>query len=155
MGCQTFTTMLDPSRPMADDRTPAERRAGLTPLTGTCMSGQVRFEVAAPLVGALYCHCTRCQRRSGTAFSMNRGHGSGLVPGRRRRRSDRFVAATRWLGEALLPRDRYRLMVFPVMLGAGKRLFNAGDLGLKAFRLADAATTDTGVAMLTYEAGQS
>jgi dihydrofolate reductase len=51
--------------------------------------------------------------------------------------------------------DRYRLMVFPVMLGAGKRLFNADDLGLKAFRLADAATTDTGVAMLTYEAGQS
>jgi dihydrofolate reductase len=44
---------------------------------------------------------------------------------------------------------------FPVMLGAGKRLFNADDLGLKAFMLADTATTDTGVAMLTYEAGQS
>jgi hypothetical protein len=79
MGCQTFTTMLDidPSRPMADDRTPAERRAGFTPLTGTCMCGQVRFEVAAPLVGALYCHCTRCQRRSGTAFSMT----AATVPG--------------------------------------------------------------------------
>jgi dihydrofolate reductase len=37
--------------------------------------------------------------------------------------------------------DRFRLMVFPVMLGAGKRLFNADDIGLKAFKLADAATT--------------
>jgi hypothetical protein len=31
----------------------------------------VRFEVTAPLVSANYCHCTRCQRRSGTAASAN------------------------------------------------------------------------------------
>jgi hypothetical protein len=31
------------------------------------MCGGVRFEVAEPLVAAGYCHCTRCQRRSGTA----------------------------------------------------------------------------------------
>ena len=47
--------------------------------------------------------------------------------------------------------DRYRLMVFPVMVGAGKRLFSDQDVGLKAFSLAAAATTSTGVAMLTYE----
>jgi hypothetical protein len=29
----------------------------------------VRFEVTAPLLDAGYCHCTRCQRRSGTAAS--------------------------------------------------------------------------------------
>jgi dihydrofolate reductase len=51
--------------------------------------------------------------------------------------------------------DRYRLMVFPVMLGAGKRLFNADDVGLRAFKLAEAATTGTGVAMLTYEIDKS
>lgn len=38
-----------------------------SPLTGGCGCGAVRFEVGAPLVGAVYCHCTRCQRRSGTA----------------------------------------------------------------------------------------
>jgi hypothetical protein len=27
----------------------------------------VRFEISAPLVAAAYCHCTRCQRRTGTA----------------------------------------------------------------------------------------
>jgi hypothetical protein len=39
------------------------------PLTGGCLCGAVRFEVAEPLVRASYCHCTRCQRRSGTAAS--------------------------------------------------------------------------------------
>jgi hypothetical protein len=29
----------------------------------------VRFEVTEPLVSANYCHCTRCQRRTGTAAS--------------------------------------------------------------------------------------
>jgi hypothetical protein len=41
------------------------------PLHGGCGCGAVRFEVAAPLVSANYCHCTRCQRRSGTAASAN------------------------------------------------------------------------------------
>ena len=36
------------------------------PLTGGCNCGAVRFEVTAPLVKAGYCHCQRCQRRSGT-----------------------------------------------------------------------------------------
>jgi hypothetical protein len=30
----------------------------------------VRFEVTEPLVRASYCHCTRCQRRTGTASSV-------------------------------------------------------------------------------------
>jgi hypothetical protein len=38
-------------------------------LTGGCLCGGVRFEVAAPLGEAGYCHCTRCQRRTGTAAS--------------------------------------------------------------------------------------
>jgi hypothetical protein len=39
------------------------------PLTGGCLCGGVRFRVDAPLVSATYCHCTRCQRRTGTAAS--------------------------------------------------------------------------------------
>jgi hypothetical protein len=41
------------------------------PLTGGCNCGAVRFEVTEALVVASYCHCTRCQRRSGTAASAN------------------------------------------------------------------------------------
>jgi hypothetical protein len=40
------------------------------PLTGGCGCGAVRFEIDAPLVSASYCHCTRCQRRTGTAAAL-------------------------------------------------------------------------------------
>jgi hypothetical protein len=40
------------------------------PLQGGCMCGGVRFIIDRPLLGALYCHCERCQRRTGTAFSV-------------------------------------------------------------------------------------
>jgi hypothetical protein len=40
-----------------------------SPLTGGCLCGVVRFEITPPLGAALYCHCTRCQRRTGTASS--------------------------------------------------------------------------------------
>ncbi len=39
------------------------------PLTGGCLCGGVRFEVDDPPLSASYCHCTRCQRRTGTAAS--------------------------------------------------------------------------------------
>jgi len=40
-------------------------------LTGGCLCGAVRFELTeAPRV-AYYCHCTRCQRRTGTAASVS------------------------------------------------------------------------------------
>ncbi len=41
------------------------------PLTGGCGCGAVRFEIDAPLVAAAYCHCTRCQRRTGTAMQAS------------------------------------------------------------------------------------
>ncbi len=43
----------------------------MPPLTGHCMCAAVRFEVSTPLSGAVYCHCKRCQRRTGTAFSVS------------------------------------------------------------------------------------
>ena len=38
-------------------------------LTGGCLCGGVRFELSEPATDAGYCHCTRCQRRTGTASS--------------------------------------------------------------------------------------
>ena len=37
--------------------------------TGGCLCGGVRFELSEPAAAAGYCHCTRCQRRTGTASS--------------------------------------------------------------------------------------
>jgi hypothetical protein len=45
------------------------------PLQGGCLCGVVRFEISAPFISAGYCHCTRCQRRTGTGSSAN-----GRVP---------------------------------------------------------------------------
>jgi hypothetical protein len=38
-------------------------------LTGGCLCGGVRFELTEPPRTAGYCHCTRCQRRTGTSSS--------------------------------------------------------------------------------------
>ena len=59
-------------------------------LTGHCGCGGVQFEIDAPLVAAGYCHCTRCQRRTGGGSSAT----ARVAPG-----SVRLVA-----GEGLLAR---------------------------------------------------
>lgn len=41
------------------------------PLTGHCLCGAVSWAVHAPLERAVYCHCTRCQRRTGAAWSAS------------------------------------------------------------------------------------
>ena len=38
-------------------------------VTGGCLCGGVRFEIDEPIGPMTYCHCTRCQRRTGTAAS--------------------------------------------------------------------------------------
>jgi hypothetical protein len=45
------------------------------PLQGGCLCGAVRFEISSPFLSAGYCHCTHCQRRTGTGSSAN-----GRVP---------------------------------------------------------------------------
>ncbi len=57
---------------MADTLEPPSRAA---PLGGGCLCGKVRFEITVPLISASYCHCTHCQRRTGTGSSAN-----GRVP---------------------------------------------------------------------------
>jgi dihydrofolate reductase len=47
--------------------------------------------------------------------------------------------------------DELRLMVFPVVLGAGKRLFGETS-GKRRLRLSDSKTVGDGVQILTYEA---
>jgi hypothetical protein len=41
------------------------------------MCGGVRFEVSEPPEFAAYCHCTRCQKRTGTAAAIS----ARIVPG--------------------------------------------------------------------------
>ncbi|MBE1236117.1 GFA family protein [Phaeovibrio sulfidiphilus] len=37
-------------------------------LTGRCLCGAVRYEVAKPIDSLVFCHCSRCRKESGSAF---------------------------------------------------------------------------------------
>jgi dihydrofolate reductase len=49
--------------------------------------------------------------------------------------------------------DEYRLMVFPIVVGSGKRLFEDG-LEETLLRLVDTTTFGSGVVVLTYRPAQ-
>jgi hypothetical protein len=59
------------------------------PLAGGCLCGRVRYEVTETPVVAGYCHCTRCQRRTGSAAAVS----AMLAPG-----SLRIIAGEDLLG---------------------------------------------------------
>ena len=46
--------------------------------------------------------------------------------------------------------DEYRLMVFPIVVGSGKRLFE-GEIDTTVLELVDSKTLSTGVVVLTYQ----
>jgi dihydrofolate reductase len=66
-----------------------------------------------------------------------------------------LVAGSAQLVQALVENDlldELRLMVFPVLLGSGKRLFGA-SAEKKPLKLVDSKTVGDGIAVLTYEPG--
>jgi dihydrofolate reductase len=65
---------------------------------------------------------------------------------------DILVAGSAQLVQTLIEHDlvdELRLMVFPVILGSGKRLFGPG--GKKGLRLTDSKTVGEGISILSYE----
>ena len=59
-------------------------------IAGSCLCGSIKFELTPPLATFRYCHCSRCQKASGSAHATN-----GFVP----------EAQFKWLaGESLLKR---------------------------------------------------
>jgi dihydrofolate reductase len=67
-----------------------------------------------------------------------------------------IVAASFQLVHTLLERDlvdELRLIVYPVVLGAGERLFG-GNAGKTAMHLIDSTTVGDGLAYLSYEVGR-
>ncbi|WP_176593096.1 GFA family protein [Sphingobium sp. EM0848] len=41
------------------------------PLAGSCLCGQIHYELAAPPLLTAICHFAHCQKQSGSAFSVN------------------------------------------------------------------------------------
>ncbi|MCB1666436.1 MAG: GFA family protein [Pseudomonadales bacterium] len=46
-------------------------KPSFSPLSGACRCGRVRFEVSAPPLITMACHCRGCQRMSASAFSLS------------------------------------------------------------------------------------
>jgi dihydrofolate reductase len=68
-------------------------------------------------------------------------------------KGDMLVAGSRTLVNALKQHDlvdEYRLMVFPIILGSGMRLFDDAD-DATTLSLVNARTFDNGIALLTYQ----
>ncbi len=66
--------------------------------------------------------------------------------------SDILVAGSRTLVQTLIEHDlvdEYRLMVFPIVLGAGKRLFGETDEA-SVLELVDSKVLESGTVILTY-----
>ncbi len=107
---------------------------GTFPLTGACGCGAVRFEVSEPFLGATYCHCTRCQRRTGTGASANaraRADAFRILAGEDRIRSwappegaEKFFCVD--CGSALFSRNAADASTIGVRLGALE-----GDPGIR------------------------
>lgn len=53
--------------------------SGQPALFGGCLCGAVRFELDRVPTSATYCHCTRCQRRTGGAWSAQAALGDARV----------------------------------------------------------------------------
>lgn len=100
---------------------------------GGCLCGAVRFELSSPPTAAAYCHCTRCQRRTGTGSSVS----AFIDP-----------AALRWLrGEELirgwLPPEDGAEKCFCSVCGA--HLFSRSRDGVRVGIRMGAFDTDPGV----------
>jgi hypothetical protein len=40
-------------------------------IEGGCNCGAIRYRIEGPALGVAACHCTRCRRQSGSAYSVN------------------------------------------------------------------------------------
>jgi hypothetical protein len=97
---------------------------GDLPLTGGCLCGGVRYEIAETPVVAGYCHCTRCQRRTGSAAAVS----ATIVPG-----SLRITAGEELLG-SFDPPDGFS-KVFCSACGGALWAQNPADPDMRFVRL--------------------
>jgi hypothetical protein len=95
------------------------------PLTGRCLYGGVRFEVTVPPATAVWCHCTRRQRRTGTSAAAS----AALAPGSLR------VLAGAELVRAYDPGDGGFLKEFCSACGGALRSRHPSDASRVSVRL--------------------
>lgn len=106
------------------------------------MNGMSKYVVSSTLTEASWNNSTILHGDLGAELEALRGTDGG----------DILVAGSASLVRELMVRDlvdEYRLMVFPIVLGSGRRLF-AGEGDPAALRLVDVKPLSTGTLILTY-----
>ncbi|MGI5174934.1 dihydrofolate reductase family protein [Dactylosporangium sp. CA-152071] len=86
---------------------------------------------------------TAILRSAGDVAELKRGDGGAIFI------HGSAELARRLSDEGLI--DRYHLLVFPVLLGAGKRLFSDADKAKQVLRLRESAAYPNGVVKLIYD----
>ena len=120
--------------------------------------GEIRHERGVTAAGGLYVLGMHFQRRRKSGFIDGVGSDAAdaVAQVRERHDGDVVVHGSVQLAQELIDRDlvdELRLMVFPVVLGAGKRLF--GETGdKKTLTLAESKVVGDGVAILVYRAAR-
>ncbi len=71
MSTQTFTAAGTAVEGDSTECAPVERTPAETILDGGCSCGAVRYTVRAPAMIVHCCHCSWCQRETGSAFVIN------------------------------------------------------------------------------------
>ncbi len=97
--------------------------------SGGCQCGQVRYEIAGGIVRLNICHCTDCQKQSGSAFGMS------LIV-----RSDHFHLTRGELKTFQTPADSGRMKTCAFCPDCGVRIYNAATseaMSVKAGTLDD------------------
>lgn len=72
------------------DKDPTEAKAAAGTLRGSCLCGEVRFEVAGPFPKLYQCHCSLCRKQGGSVSN------TGLISA-----ADKFrwVSGEEWIGQ--------------------------------------------------------
>jgi dihydrofolate reductase len=87
--------------------------------------------------------------------TLLRGDAADAVAGLKREVDENLVVfGSGVLVRSLLPHnliDEFVLLIHPLVLGSGRRLFPSSGSSLYAYRLADSMTTATGVIIATYQ----
>jgi hypothetical protein len=111
--------------------------------TGSCVCGAIRFTASGEPLRVTICHCTWCQRRTGTAFGTEVVYNAeqvaltGAAPTRYRHRSDE---SGRWLDIEFCPTCGSNLG-FTLEAAPGIRTLPAGCFDDPAWIKADAYKT--------------
>lgn len=85
------------------------------PREGGCQCGSVRYRLEGETVALAVCHCTECQRQSGSAFGMS------LIV-----RSASFRLLSGELGTFTRPCDSGRTLECAFCTGCGTRIYHRG-----------------------------